>query len=225
MAPGREDERGFANDAISFAPACASLIAGPSTTDPALALEKDRFGDVLMAAQRGEEWAASTLFDSVQPSLIRYLRWQEPSAADDLAGETWLAVAGRLGSFEGDEASFRAWVFAIARRRLADVRRRGARRRTVPTDPESLSAIAGGPDPADLVVGSISAQQAIEQLTARLSPEQAEIVILRVVAGFTVEEVAHLVGKQAGAVRVAQHRALRRLSRAEQGVPSVPGQV
>jgi RNA polymerase sigma-70 factor (ECF subfamily) len=173
----------------------------------------DDFERVLRAAAAGEEWAAAILFDALQPSLLRYLRWQEPGAADDLAGETWLAVAERIGAFTGDEAALRAWVFSVARRRLADHRRRGARRRTQPVAPLDLNWVPGGEDPAALVLETLSAQQVIDHLVAALSPEQAEVLVLRVVAHLSVEDVAQMLGKRPGTVRVIQHRALRRLSR------------
>ena len=67
-------------------------------------------------------------------------------------------------------------------------------------------------DPAELVTGRMSAQDAIAALTSALPAEQAEIVVLRVVGGLPVEEVARVIGKKPGAVRVLQHRALRRLA-------------
>jgi RNA polymerase sigma-70 factor (ECF subfamily) len=173
----------------------------------------DDFEQVLEAARAGQEWAASVLFRALQPALLRYLRWQEPAAADDIAGETWLAVAERIGGFEGDEAALRSWLFAVARKRVADHRRRGARRRTHPVSPEELGDRAGGTDPAELVVDSLSAQEAVRALTAGLSQDQAEVLVLRVVGGLSVEEVARIVGKRPGTVRVLQHRALRRLVR------------
>ena len=171
------------------------------------------FAHVLEAAAAGEDWAAAVLFDALQPSLLRYLRWEEPGAADDLAGETWLAMAEHIGDFTGGEAALRAWMFSVARRRLADHRRRGARRRTQPVAPSELPEAPGGADPADLVVEALSAQQAIDHLVARLGREQAEVVVLRVVAGLSVEDVARILGKRPGTVRVIQHRALRRLGR------------
>src|ERR1700686_4476097 len=57
------------------------------------------FDRVLEAAAAGDEWAAAVLFDALQPSLLRYLRWAEPGASDDVAGDTWLAVAGRIKNF------------------------------------------------------------------------------------------------------------------------------
>lgn len=170
------------------------------------------FGEVLAAAQAGQEWAVASLYDALQPPLLRYLSWREPSAAEDLAGETWLAVAERIVGFEGDEAAFRAWVFGIARRRLADHRRRGARRRTTLVPNEALELLAGGDDPAGAVVGRLTGEEALAALTRALPPDQAEVVVLRVVGGLSVEETAEVLGKRPGHVRVLQHRALRRLA-------------
>lgn len=171
------------------------------------------FEDILRAAQAGQEWAVACLYDVLQPSLLRYFNWQEPSAADDLAGETWLAVAERIGRFEGGEDAFRAWIFAIARRRLADHRRRGARRRTTALPNHILAAVADHRDPGEIAVDELSSEQALTRLTAGLPRDQAEVILLRVVAGLSVEKTAQVVSKRPGTVRVLQHRALRRLAR------------
>jgi RNA polymerase sigma-70 factor (ECF subfamily) len=167
----------------------------------------------LEAARAGAEWAAAILFDALQPALLRYLRWEEPGAADDLGGETWLAVAQRIRDFTGGEEALRGWVFSIARRRLADHRRRGARRRTQLVAPQDLFEVPGGEDPADLVLEALSAQQAIDHLVAALSPGQAEVLVLRIVARLSVQDVAQILGKRPETVRVIEHRALQRLRR------------
>ena len=75
------------------------------------------------------------------------------------------------------------------------------------------------PDPAQVVLESMDTQAALT-LVAQLSPLQAEVIALRVIAGLDVEAVARLVGRSPGAVRVAAHRGLRRLAQilARQGV-------
>jgi RNA polymerase sigma-70 factor (ECF subfamily) len=170
------------------------------------------FDAVMEAAQGGDDRAVAFLYDEIQPSLLRYLRWQEASVAEDLASEVWLAVAEGLPRFVGGEAALKGWIFTVARRRLADHRRRAGRRNTraMPTDalPERLS----DDDPSELVTGRMSAQDAIAALTSTLPAEQAEVVVLRVVGGLSVEEAARVVGKRPGTVRVLQHRALRRLA-------------
>jgi RNA polymerase sigma-70 factor, ECF subfamily len=168
------------------------------------------FDEVLAAAQLGEEWAVAVLYRDLHPRLARYLEVREPRAAQDLEGEVWLAIAQGIAQFSGGEAPFRAWVFSIARRRLADYRRTAARRATVPVSAEQLDR-AVGHGPEAIVLEDISAAAAAAFVAATLSADQAEIVLLRVLGGLSVEQVAGLVGKRPGTVRVLQHRALRRL--------------
>jgi RNA polymerase sigma-70 factor (ECF subfamily) len=178
--------------------------------------------DVVAAAGNGEHWALTELFRAYQPALLRYFRAQEPRVADDLAGEVWIAVAGSLAQFQGDEAGFRSWLFTIARRRLIDHRRRTARQRTDVVASERLDTVDEwglGGDPATEVVDRIGAQGAVDALVAQLSPDQAEAVLLRVVGGLSVAETARIMSRPPGAVRVLCHRALRQLaSRSDDGV-------
>jgi RNA polymerase sigma-70 factor (ECF subfamily) len=171
------------------------------------------FAGVLARAGTGDQEALRALFRAYQPRLLRFLRGLEPAAADDLAAEVWLGVARRLPEFRGEEDDFRAWLFAIARKRVADHRRRGARRpRTVPL--RSDAAERPGPtDPAAVVVDEAEAQAIVDHIVAALPSAQAEVVLLRVLGGLSAEQVAVLTGRSAGAVRVLQHRALRRLAR------------
>jgi len=99
--------------------------------------------------------------------LLRYLRAAEPRLADDLAGEVWVAVATRVAAFDGDRVAFAAWLFTIARNRIADARRRGARRRTDP--------VADVPDRRavhieDGAIDRLDAQEASGDIVAVLSP-------------------------------------------------------
>lgn len=171
----------------------------------------DAFGATLAESQGGDEAAFACLFRSVQPALLGYLRVMAPESADDVAGETWLQVVANLGGFRGGEEAFRAWVFTIARRRAIDAGRARARRRTVPLHEHESAALGTVPDTADLALEAISTQEVVALLAA-LPRDQAEIILLRVVAGLSPLEVARMVGKSPGAVRVAAHRGLRRLA-------------
>jgi RNA polymerase sigma-70 factor (ECF subfamily) len=170
------------------------------------------FPTVLCAAQAGGEWAFDVLFRHYQPLLLRYLRAQEPRVAEDLAAEVWLALAPKVGAFSGDEAGFRGWLFTVARRQLIGYRRKAARRRTDPVPAERLTARPASDDPAGEVGALLATQEAVNRLVARLSPEQAEVVLLRVVAGLSVAEVAEVTERSPGSVRTLQHRALQRLA-------------
>ena len=171
----------------------------------------ERFDAVLVAAQAGGESAIAELFRDLYPRLLRYLRAMEPREGEDLASETWLDVAAGLGRFNGGEDAFRAWAFTIARRRLIDMRRRRTGRRTQPVPPEELLAHSGTGDAERDAMNEIGTREALA-LIAALPPDQAEVVLLRVLGGLDTDRVARIVGKRAGTVRVLQHRALRRLA-------------
>jgi len=168
------------------------------------------FSITLASAQGGDETAFACLFRDLQPALLRYLQVITPEA-EDVAGDTWLQVVKGLPGFRGGEEAFRAWLFTIARHRAVDAGRSRSRRPDVPLELCTAADQPVAPDAADLALETISTQSAVA-LIATLPREQAEIVMLRVVAGLDVSEVAHMVGKTPGAVRVASHRALRRLA-------------
>jgi RNA polymerase sigma-70 factor, ECF subfamily len=173
------------------------------------------FPALLVSAVQGEQQALADIFRAYQPRLLRYLRAQEPDMADDLAAEVWLAVARGLGRFRGDEAGFRGWLFTIARHRLIEHRRRAARRRTEPLPDDRLDGPVErgfGGDPAWLVIEQLGVQDTVEMLVAGLPADQAEAVLLRVLGGFDVAEVARIMGRSPGSVRVMCHRALKRLA-------------
>jgi RNA polymerase sigma-70 factor (ECF subfamily) len=155
------------------------------------------FEEALESARQGSPWALGWLYRRFQPGLLRMLAVIAPHHAEDLASDVWLEVAGTLSRFSGDERAFRGWLATTARRRVIDATRRPGRRseRTVDDDTDELAA------------ASFAAR-----VVSVLSPDQADVVLLRVVEGLDVEAVARALGKQPGAVRSLQHRALRRLA-------------
>ena len=177
----------------------------------------DQFDSILVAAQDGGEWAVALLYRSLHPAVLSYLRARAGQEGEDLASETWLDVARGLRSFSGSEGAFRSWVFTIAHRRLIDHHRAAGRRprtdRMAQADPAAVEFdVAGRDDPAAEAVAAVAGAEAVRRIVALLSPDQAEVVLLRVLAGLPVEDVARITGRRPGTVRVLQHRALRRLA-------------
>ncbi len=153
------------------------------------------------------------LWRELHPPLLRYLRVRGDDHPEDIASETWMHVVRGLAGFDGDVAAFRAWLFTIARHRAIDQGRARARRPVVSVaEPAELPATEVVPSAEDQVVARAATARALE-LVATLPPAQAEMVMLRVVAGLEVADVARLVDKKPGAVRVAVHRALQTLAR------------
>lgn len=164
---------------------------------------------VVRAAAQGDEPAFTRVFRAVQPVVLRYLRTLAGDAAEDLAAETWVHVIRGLPRFEGDESGFRAWVVTIARSRWVDHVRRAGRA------PETLDDSHAVDLPArrqveDQVEELFSTEEALA-LIRRLPPDQAEVLVLRIVADLDVAATAAVVGRRPGTVRVLAHRGLRRL--------------
>jgi RNA polymerase sigma-70 factor (ECF subfamily) len=172
----------------------------------------ESFADVLCAAQAGAEWAVAVLYRSLQPRVMRFLRAQAPRDAEDIGSQAWLEIAQALPRFQGDEDAFRALVFTVARRRLSNHRRTMRRRPVDLVGDETLAGVAGERAAEDVALSRLSGDEAARRIADLLPAEQAEIVLLRVVAGLSAEEVAALLGRRPGTVRVLQHRALRRLA-------------
>jgi RNA polymerase sigma-70 factor, ECF subfamily len=169
---------------------------------------ESQFRELLAATKVGDQQAMGRAYQSLQPALLGYLRAVAGPDAEDVASQTWLDVVASVKSFEGDEAAFRRWVFTIARRRVADAQRRWWRRpRSVSF--ASVEDIASSDDVSDRM---LDWQRAAEHIR-RLPPDFAEIVFLRVLAGFSAEEVGVITDRPASTVRVLQHRALHRLAR------------
>jgi RNA polymerase sigma-70 factor (ECF subfamily) len=168
------------------------------------------FADALVAARHGDTAALSVLYREFQPPLLRYLRARERQLADDLASETWVAVAQRITAFDGDRSAFSAWLFTIARHRLADFRRTSSRRQT--------AAVAEIPETAvdkpaeQIAIDNLSAQEAVDLIARLLNSDQAEVILLRVLGNLSIVQVAHVMGRDVVWVGVTQHRALKRLA-------------
>ncbi len=170
----------------------------------------DDFAAVLAAAQGGNEEAYAHLWRDANPSLLRYLRVLAPEQAEDIAAETWVQVVRGLPRFSGDEAAWRAWLFTTARRRLLDQARQRRRHPAEPLDEVSQADLPRAADAEQLAMENIATESALA-LLSRLSAQQADVIMLRVVAGLDTEVVADMLGMTTGAVRVAAHRGLKKL--------------
>jgi len=172
-------------------------------------LDDDPLEHPLARALAGDEHGFSQLWRLLQPPLLRYLRLRDRETAEDIAAETWLQVVRDLPRFSGSPADFRAWLFTVARHRAIDAGRARAARPQTPTGEvidigTSRSAEAAAIERAET--------DAALRLVATLPEAQAEMVMLRVVAGLPVAHVARIVGKKPGTVAVNVHRALKTLA-------------
>ncbi len=184
------------------------------------------FEPVLDAAQAGASWARTRLYEWLAPPVSGYLRAQGIADPADATSDVFVSVLSRLGSFQGDARQFRSWVFTIAYRRVVDDRRRRSRRPGA--EPlEDLEESGAFPGPVAVATSTDEVALAhlgtrwVERLVGELSPDQRDVLALRVVADLSLEQVAATLDKTPGAVKALQRRALAALRRrlAAQPVP------
>ncbi|MBM9460437.1 sigma-70 family RNA polymerase sigma factor [Nocardioides sp. zg-536] len=164
----------------------------------------------LESALAGDEDAFGELWRALHPPLLRYLKVRDPDTAEDIAAETWLHVVRDLRRFSGGPSDFRAWLFTLARHRAIDAGRARAARPSTPT--AEVVDIGTAPSAEAAALERADTDAAL-RMVATLPPAQAEMVMLRVVAGLSVADVAAIVGKRPGTVAVAVHRGLKALAR------------
>jgi RNA polymerase sigma-70 factor (ECF subfamily) len=167
------------------------------------------FDDVLAAAQAGAAWAFEVLYRDLSPSVTGYLRLHGAAEPDDLASETFIGVFTGLAGFSGDEAALRAWVFTIAHRRLVDDWRRRSRRPQVTDDAGDLTEHLGGNVEDDVLV-RVGADD-VSRLCGLLPDDQRAVVLMRILADLTVEQVAAAMDRSVASVKALQRRGLRAL--------------
>lgn len=165
------------------------------------------FDGVLEAARVGAEWAWRALYSDTAPDLLRYARASRVPDPEDVVGDAFLRAVRGLGSFEGDERGFRAWLFTLARNRIVDEHRKLVRRRTEPLPVEVLAEIGGRGDAEAEAMRALS-EDRVRSVLGRLTPGQRDVLLLRILGGLTIEEVAAAVRKRPGAVKALQARGL-----------------
>jgi RNA polymerase sigma-70 factor, ECF subfamily len=170
----------------------------------------------LVAARRREPAAVSRLYTAYAPALFRFFMAAvgDRHQAEDLTGTTFVGAIEGLPRFYGPIEALGGWLFQIARHDLYDFRRRQARSRVEPLDdylPEAAAA-AGAADPEELAIDRLEGSRVVAALR-ELSPDQREVLLLRMAGGLTAPEVAETLGKTTGAVKALQHRGLTSLAR------------
>lgn len=180
----------------------------------------EAFDHVLDAAQAGAGWARTRLYQALAGPVTGYLRAQGAAEPEDVTSAVFLAVFARLPAFTGTEAQFRSWVFTIAHHKIIDERRRRARRPDPGPLDDAGEAAGGRAVPAeDEALARIGAER-LHRLLDQLTPDQRDVISLRIVADLSVEQAAAMLGKPAGSVKALQRRALEALRRqlAQEGV-------
>jgi RNA polymerase sigma-70 factor (ECF subfamily) len=165
-------------------------------------------------AAQGDAAATERLLRLLHPMIRRYCRARlgrfagADHTADDVAQEVCLAVLSALGRYRDEGRPFESFVYRVAANKVADAQR-AAYRNAIPQAelPEQASETPGPEEHAE----AASDADQLRALLEHLPPAQRELLVLRVAAGMSAEETGRALGMTAGAVRVAQHRAMQKL--------------
>jgi len=167
----------------------------------------ESFDEILEAARRGSDPAWDALYRDLAPLVHGYLRSRGAREPEDVTGEVFLQVARDLRVFSGDGASFRSWVLAVAHNRMLDEWRHHGRRPSHPASDEFIRDRAPTGDVEQEALHSLATER-VRRLVEGLGSPQREVLMLRIIDGLTVNEVAQILGKPAGAVKALQRRGL-----------------
>ncbi|CAL9519421.1 ECF subfamily RNA polymerase sigma factor, BldN family [Streptomyces sp. enrichment culture] len=191
-----------------------SAGAAPTTARrPAADSDSARMMDLVERAQAGEAEAFGRLYDQYSDTVYRYIYYRVggKATAEDLTSETFLRALRRIGTFTWQGRDFGAWLVTIARNLVAD-HFKSSRFRLEVTTGEMLDANEVERSPEDSVLESLS-NAALLDAVRRLNPQQQECVTLRFLQGLSVAETARVMGKNEGAIKTLQYRAVRTLAR------------
>ncbi len=165
--------------------------------------------DVIDRARSGDRAAFGELYDTHVDAVYRYVlyRVREPSDAEDLTSEVFTRAFANIHRYRWQGKSFLAWLYTIARNAVTDRRRR--ERPTVDLD-DAYGVAEEGPTAHDRAVRGEQVD-ALRGAVKHLTTEQQEVLVLRFVENMSSRQVAKVLGKNEGAIRALQFRALGRL--------------
>lgn len=165
------------------------------------------FDAVLAAARVNARWAWEQLVREYSPRLLGYFRSQRVPDPEDLVGAVFVHVVRDLHTFTGGQDDFAAWVFRIAQNRLVDARRKSSR---MPEDTASQPPEVAVEDVADIALRRAD-EERLYRLLAVLPSEQRAVIYMRFVLDMSHADIAAALGKQPGAVKMLQQRAVATL--------------
>ncbi|MFC2021034.1 RNA polymerase sigma factor [Chloroflexota bacterium] len=177
------------------------LASGPETG------EKSKVEKLVVQAVNGNTDAFGDLYIIFVEKIYRYVYYHinSKTAAEDITGEVFLKAWRAIGSCRGKENAFSPWLYRIAHNQLVDEIRKRQRRPSL--ELENVETISDPESSAE----AYSEQQELLKVIDRLPSNQRRVIILKFIEGMDNREIAKIIGKSEGALRVMQMRALAAL--------------
>ncbi len=169
--------------------------------------------DLVRRTQEGDAEAFGLLYDRYVDTIYRfvYYRLGDRTQAEDLTSETFLRALRRISTVHEQGRDIGAWLMTIARNLVLDHVKSAQYRLCVPTEEIVEAHLEQAGDTTEAAVLAGIDQRALLEAVRLLSPEQQESIVLRFFQGLSLAETAEVMGRNAGAVKALQHRAMQRL--------------
>jgi len=174
---------------------------------------------LIRAAQKGDENAVGELYNLHVDKIYHYLfyRVESHEIAEDLTAEVFMRFVEGISAYQDRNVPLLAWLYQIAHARLVDHYRQ---KPTVDIDDAFETTQLSMEDDMDTELMKSYQQETVQAALSTLKDEQRQVLVLRFIEGYNLQQTAEVLGKSIGAVKVMQHRALQALSQllAKQGV-------
>ncbi len=155
--------------------------------------------------------AVGELYDRYHESIFRYIwsRVSDQYLAEDLTGDVFIRMVTNLPRYRFTGTPFQAWLYRIARNLVIDTHRKASSHPEIPLEYVANNS-AGEYDPAQIVEDQIFVEY-VQSVLRELKPHKQDVLILRFIVGLSLKEVASILGRTVGSIKVTQHRALNEI--------------
>lgn len=168
-------------------------------------IQRDRLDRLVIKMQKGDRTAAAALYDELAAKLYGFIfsRTGSREVAEDLSQEIFIKLIERIGSFDSERGRFTVWFWRMARNTLIDHYRQ---KKAVPFSQFEDDEVAG------MAVGEIPdtdnvlAYRRLRLVVGTFTPEEQELFELRFAAEMSYKDIAHILEKPEGTLRVAALR-------------------
>lgn len=181
------------------------------TSGEAIALSDLTEKVLLEGAAIFDERALGELYDRYEARIYSYIyrRTGNESLAEDLTAQVFLKMLEAIRSDKAWHSSFSGWLYRIAHNAVIDYYRQRDRQQQVSLE-DTLSTTASDHNPVVMAEASLDADR-LRIAISRLTEEQAEVITLRFLEGYSISEVAEMLDKTEGSIKALQYRAVTTL--------------
>jgi RNA polymerase sigma-70 factor (ECF subfamily) len=180
---------------------------GARKTSEATSHDEAEIAGLVEKAAAGDFEAFGELYNIYLDRIYRYVFYQvkDKMTAEDLIEEIFVKAWKAIGSYRGKGQAFSPWLYRIAHNYLVDYFRKSQKHRSLEIE------IAAAAASLEQESERKAARQELMEAVSYLRDNQRQVIILKFIEGLDNHEIAQIMGKSQGAIRILQMRALATL--------------